>query len=36
VLRGMDTPSMAAATREFAADPGRALAFLTDPRSTSE
>lgn len=36
ILRGMDTPSMAAATREFAAAPERALDFLADPRSTSE
>jgi len=36
LLRGMDAPSVAAATRQLAAYPQQALDFLHDPGSTSE
>lgn len=36
LLRGMDTPSVAAAVRQLTADPQQALNLLNDPGSTSE
>ena len=36
LLRGIDTPSVAAAIRQLAANPQQAIGLLNDPRSTSE
>jgi hypothetical protein len=36
LLREMDAPSLAAAVRQLAADPGKSLELLNDPHSTFE